>query len=71
MNKLCESKSRHLGGWESIPCTVPAFDMGAFVALNLISTKQPRFPKNEKISLSNECAEVISTNFEKVKIWLF
>ena len=29
------------------------------------------FERYEKISLSNECAEVISTNLEKVKILLF
>ena len=29
------------------------------------------FQQYEKISLSNECAEVISTNLEKVKIFLF
>ena len=39
-----------------------------FVSLNLISTKQPSF---RKISLSIECAEVIATDLEKVKILLF
>ena len=30
--------------------------------------KEVIFERYEKISLSNECAEVISTNLEKVKI---
>jgi len=28
-------------GGKALPCTVPEFDMGAFVSLNLIATKQP------------------------------
>ena len=32
-------------GGKAVPFTVPAFDLGAFVSLNLISTKQPSFPK--------------------------
>ena len=51
-------------GGKALPCTVLVFDMGAFVSLNLISTKQPSFRKCEKISSSNECAEVISTNLK-------
>ena len=33
-----------LGG-KAVPCTVPAFDMGAIVSLNSISTKQAGFRK--------------------------
>ena len=32
-------------GGEAVPGTVPAFDMGAIVSLNLISTKQAGFRK--------------------------
>ena len=58
-------------GWKALPCTVPAIDMGAFLSLNLISSKQPSFRKISEDSLSNEYAEMISTNLEKAKIWLF
>ena len=33
--------------------------------------KEMIFERYEKISLSNECAKVMSTNLEKVKILLF
>ena len=32
-------------GGKAVPCTIPVFDMEAFVSLNLIFTKQPSFPK--------------------------
>ena len=38
--------SLKVGAWvggKALPCTVPAFHKGAFVSLNLISTKQPSF----------------------------
>ena len=38
--------SLEVGTWEggkAVPCTVPAFDMGAIVSLNSISTKQAGF----------------------------
>ena len=41
-------------GGKAVPCTVPAFDMGAIVSLNSISTKQAGFERYERISLSNE-----------------
>ena len=50
---------------------VPAFDMGAIVSLNLTSTKQAGFRKIGEDFMSSECAEVISTTLEKVKILLF
>ena len=40
--------SLEVGTWvggKAVPCTVPAFDMGAIVSLNSISTKQAGFRK--------------------------
>ena len=41
------------------------------ILLSFNKLKELIFERYEKISLSNECAEVISTNLEKVKILLF
>ena len=40
-------------GGKAVPCTVPAFDMGAIVSLNFPLNRQV-FERYEKISLSNE-----------------
>ena len=49
MNNVSLEVGTWVGG-KAVPCTVPAFDMGAIVSLNSISTKQAGFRK----ILSNE-----------------
>ena len=39
--------------------------------VSLSKLKEMIFERYEKISLSNECAKVMSTNLEKVEILLF
>ena len=57
-----------------IKCAIFKNNIGIQISNILVSfnkLKELIFERYEKISLSNECAEVISTNLEKVKILLF
>ena len=58
-------------GGKAVSYTVPAFDMGVIVPLNLISSKQAGFRKIWEDFIEQWIAEVMSTNLEKVKILLF